>query len=169
MFTTTPQISSPSVNCSPMQASNCMSQQPASVASENRCRRSPDSSQPSCSVQPSGRDNYKKLHSISNKAEPNWLLPCQDSCCTHRVQPELVQQLLVAARDQNGPLAAILAGFVLPLWLDTLLEKVEVCAWLQPAGWLDVVVQAASARQQVSAAGLMSSLPACRCSRLRGC
>ncbi len=63
--------------------------------------------------------------------------------CSHRVQPEFVEDLLVAARHEDGPLAAVLAGGVLPLRLDALFEEVEVRARLQPAGGLDVVVQAA--------------------------
>lgn len=63
--------------------------------------------------------------------------------CSHRVQPEFVEGLLVAARHEDGPLAAVLAGGVLPLRLDALLEEVEVRTRRQPAGWLDIVVQAA--------------------------
>ena len=63
----------------------------------------------------------------------------------HRVEPVGVERLFAAGAfgDEDGPLAAMLAGGVLPLGLDALLEQVEVCVGPQPARRLDVVVQTA--------------------------
>jgi hypothetical protein len=64
---------------------------------------------------------------------------------TYRVQPHHVQLRLGSwpLWDWHGPLATCLASGVFPLGLNPLLEQVEVCSWREPAGWLDVVVQAA--------------------------
>lgn len=64
----------------------------------------------------------------------------------HRVEPVGVQDLLAVGPlgHEHGPLAAVLAGGVLPLGLHALLEQVEVRPRPQPARRLDVVVQAAT-------------------------
>ncbi len=63
----------------------------------------------------------------------------------HRVQPVSVQDLLGvwAFWHEHCPLAAMLTGRVLPLWLYSLLEEVEICAHCEPARRLDIIVQAA--------------------------
>ncbi len=72
----------------------------------------------------------------------------------HRVEPVGVESLLVvrAARDEHGPLAAVLAGGVLPLGLHAFLEEVEVRVGPQPARRLYVIVQAAKKRTHQSGA-----------------
>lgn len=70
---------------------------------------------------------------------------------TYRIQPVCVQDLLGVGTlwDEHGPLAAVLTRGVFPLRLNALLEEMEVCAHCQPAGWLDVVVQAAQTQKKL--------------------
>ena len=113
---TTPQISSPSVNCSPMHASSCS----ADAHILQSCRAPSDTSpetlemcfQCACAI-------------AACRADPS--SPRQDEKAvvgTHRVEPVRVQDLLGvgALGYQYCPLAAKLTGGILPLWLHALLE-----------------------------------------------
>ena len=65
----------------------------------------------------------------------------------YRVEPVGVKDALAALGHRDRPLAAHLVGPVLPLWLDPLLEQVEVCTLRQRARRFYVVVQAANIGQ----------------------
>lgn len=58
------------------------------------------------------------------------------------MQPDTVEVCLVALAG-DGPGAASLASGVFPFGLDALLEQVHVGSRWKPAGWDDIVVQAA--------------------------
>ena len=76
-----------------------------------------------------------------------WQDPEDDEYCMHRtdtysIEPVGIQGSLPirCLGDLHSPFASILTLGIFPLWFNPFFEELQVCAWSQPAGRLDVVV-----------------------------
>ena len=64
---------------------------------------------------------------------------------TYRIEPICVESGFAVGSfgDLYSPLATMLTHWVFPLGLNTILEELKVCARIQPARWLHIVVETA--------------------------